>query len=225
MPIEVCLVKAMVFPVVTYKCKHWTLKKAEHQRIDAFKLWCWRRLLRALWTARSSNQSILKEISPEYSSEGLIMKVKLQYFVYLMQRADLLEQILMLGKIEAGGEGTTEDEMLGWHHWLMDMSLSKLRVGDGQGGLACCSPWGHKESDTTERLNNNNSSENFQKSFTIVFLMVNGIRKTISLNFSLEDTPGNHPFPMVTVCTLVLMLRSPWTILSCHPGSSFYFCC
>ena len=90
------------------------------------------------------------------------------------------------------------------------MSLSKLRVGDGQGGLACCSPWGHKESDTTERLNNNNSSENFQKSFTIVFLMVNGIRKTISLNFSLEDTPGNHPFPMVTVCTLVLMLRSLW---------------
>ena len=116
MPIEVCLVKAMVFPVVTYKCKHWTLKKAEHQRIDAFKLWCWRRLLRALWTARRSNQSILKEINPEYSSEGLILKVKLQYFVYLMQRADLLEQILMLGKIEAGGEGTTEDEMLGWHH-------------------------------------------------------------------------------------------------------------
>ena len=116
LPTKVHIIKAIAFPVVMYRCESWTLKKAEHQRIDAFKLWCWRRLSRALWTARRSNQSILKEINPEYSSEGLILKVKLQYFVYLMQRADLLEQILMLGKIEAGGEGTTEDEMLGWHH-------------------------------------------------------------------------------------------------------------
>ena len=85
--------QSYVFPVVTYECKHWTLKKVEHQRTDAFKLWCWRRLLRALWTARRYNQSILKEISPEYSLEGLILKVKLQYFVHLMQRANLLEQI------------------------------------------------------------------------------------------------------------------------------------
>ena len=100
LPTKVCVVKAMVFPVVIYGCESWTIKKAEHQRIDAFKLWCWRRLLRVPWTARKSNQSILKEISPEYSLEGLMLKVKRPYFGYLMQRADSLEKILMLGKIE-----------------------------------------------------------------------------------------------------------------------------
>ena len=97
---KVCLVKAMVFPVVTYGCESWTIKKAEHRRIDALELWCWRRLLRAPWTERRSNQSILKEISPEYSLEGLILKLKLQYFGHLMRRTDLLEKTLMLGKIE-----------------------------------------------------------------------------------------------------------------------------
>ena len=97
---KVCIVKAMVFPVVMYGCESWTMKKAEHQRIDAFKLWCWRRLLRVPWTARRSNQSILKEISPEYVLEGLMLKLKLQYFGYLMRRADSLEETLMLGKIE-----------------------------------------------------------------------------------------------------------------------------
>ena len=97
---KVRLVKAMVFPVVMYGCESWTVKKAEHRRIDAFELWCWRRLLRVLWTARRSNQSILKEISPEYSSEGLMLKLKLQYFGHLLGRADSLERILMLGKIE-----------------------------------------------------------------------------------------------------------------------------
>ena len=97
---KVHLVKAMVFPVVMYGCESWTIKKAEHQRIDAFELWCWRRLLRVPWTARSSNQSILKEISPEYSLEGLMLKLKFQYFGHLMQRTDSLEKILMLGKIE-----------------------------------------------------------------------------------------------------------------------------
>ena len=97
---KVCLVKAMVFPVVIYGCESWTIKKAEHQRIDALELWCWRRLLRVPWIARRSSQSILKEISPEYSLEGLMLKLKLQYFGHLMWRADLLEQILMLGKIE-----------------------------------------------------------------------------------------------------------------------------
>ena len=96
---KVCLVKAIVFPVVMYGCESWTLKKAEHQRIDAFELWCWRRLLRVLWTERRSNQSILKEISPEYSLEGLMLKLKLQYFGHLMRRADSLENTLMLGKI------------------------------------------------------------------------------------------------------------------------------
>ena len=97
---KVCLVKAMVFPVVMYGCESWTIKKAECQRIDAFELWCWRRLLRIPWTARRSNQSILKEISPEYSLEGLMLKLKLQYFGHLMRRTDSFEKTLMLGKTE-----------------------------------------------------------------------------------------------------------------------------
>ena len=102
MPTKVHLVKAMVFLVVMYGCESWTVKKAEHRRIDAFELWCWRRLLRVPWTVRRSNQSILKEISPEYSLEGLILNLKLQYFDHLMRRADSLEKTLMLGKIEGG---------------------------------------------------------------------------------------------------------------------------
>ena len=102
LPTNVHLVKAMVFPVVMYGCEFWTIKKAEHRRIDAFELWCWRRLLRVPWTARRSNQSILKEISPECSLEGLMLKLKLQYFGLLMRRADSFEKTLMLGKIEGG---------------------------------------------------------------------------------------------------------------------------
>ena len=100
LPIKVCLVKAVVFPVVMYGCEIWNIKEAEHQRIDAFELWCWRRLLRVPWTERRSNQSILKEISPEYSLEGQMLKLKLQYFGHLMQRADSFEKTLMLGKTE-----------------------------------------------------------------------------------------------------------------------------
>ena len=100
LPTKICLVKAMVFPVVMYGCESWTIKKAECQRIDAFELWCWRRLLRVLWTARRSNQFILKEINPEYSLEGLMLKLKLQYFGHLMGRTNSLEKTLMLGKIE-----------------------------------------------------------------------------------------------------------------------------
>ena len=102
LPTEVHLVKAIVFPVITYGCESWTIKKAECQRIDAFELWCWRRLLRVPWTARRSNQSILKEISPEYSLEGLMLKLKLQYFGHLIRRTDSFEKTLMLGKIEGG---------------------------------------------------------------------------------------------------------------------------
>ena len=98
--IKACILKAMVLPVVMYRCESWTIKKAEHRRIDAFELWCWRRLLKVLWTARISNQSILKEISTEYSLEGLMLKLKLQYFCHLMRRSDSLEKTLMLGKIE-----------------------------------------------------------------------------------------------------------------------------
>ena len=101
-PKNVCLVKAMVFPVVMYRCESWSIKKAEHRRTDAFELWCWRRLLRVPWTARRSNQSILKEINPEYSLEGLMLKLKLQYFDHLIRRTDSCEKTLMLGKIEGG---------------------------------------------------------------------------------------------------------------------------
>ena len=150
---KVHLVKAMVFPVVTYGCESWTVKKAEHRRIDAFELWCWRRLLRVPCTARRSKQSTLKETSPGRSLEGLMLKPKLQYFGHLMRKKDSLEKNLMLGKIES----RRELQRMRWVNDItdsMDMSWSKTSGdGDGQGGLACCSPWGCKESDVTERLN------------------------------------------------------------------------
>ena len=151
MSTKVRLVKAMVFPVVMYGCKSWTIKKAEHWRIDAFELWYWRRLLRVPWTARRSNQSILKEISPGCSLEGLMLKLKLQYFGHLKWRADSLDAGKDWGQEEMG---TKEDEMVGWHHWLNEHGFGWISgVGDGQGGLACCDSWGHKELDMTERLN------------------------------------------------------------------------
>ena len=128
LPTKVCLVKAMVFPVVMYGCESWTIKKAECQRIDVFELWCWRRLLRVPWTVRRSNQSILKEMSPEYSLEGLMLKLKLQYFAHLMQIADSFEKTLMLGKIEGGRRrGRQRMRRLDGITHSMDMSLSKLQ--------------------------------------------------------------------------------------------------
>ena len=127
LPTKICLVKALFFPVVIYGCESWSIKKAEHRRIDAFELWCWRRLLRVPWTAGRSNQSILKEISPKYSMEGLMLKLKFQYFGHLMWRADSFEKTLMLGKIEGGRRKGRQ-----WMKWwdgitdVMDMSLSKL---------------------------------------------------------------------------------------------------
>ena len=129
LPTKVHLVKAMVFPLVMYGCESWTVKKAERRRIDAFELWCWRRLLRALWTARRSNESILKEISPGISLEGMMLKLKLQYFGHLMRRADSLEKTLMLGGI--GGRRRRGRQRMRWLDGItdsMDLSLSELRA-------------------------------------------------------------------------------------------------
>ena len=144
----------MVFLVVMYGCESWIVKKAEHRRNDVFELWCWRRLLRVPWTARRSSQSILKEISPEYSFKVLILKLKLQYFVHLMWRTDSLEKTLIMGNIEGGRRG--DDRR--WDVWMASPTQwmwvwVNSGVSYGQGGLACYSPWGRKESDTTERLN------------------------------------------------------------------------
>ena len=145
----------MVFPVVMYGCKSWIIKKSECQRMDAFELWCWRRLLRVPWTTRRSNQSILKESNPDYSLEGLMLKLKLQYFGHLMQTADSLEKTDDGKDRRQGKKRAAEDEVDGWHHWLMRHEFEQA-PGDGveEGSLACCSPWGLKESDTTEQLNN-----------------------------------------------------------------------
>ena len=151
---KVHLVKAMVFPVVMYGCESWIIKKAECWRIDAFELWCWRRLLRVSWTARRSNQFNLKEISAEYSLEGLMLKLKLQYFGHLMWRTDSLEKTLMLERLKAGGEGDDR----GWDGWMASPTQwTRVWVNSRswwwQGSLACCSPWGRKESDISEWLN------------------------------------------------------------------------
>ena len=138
-----------------YGCESWTIKKAEHRRIDAFELWCWRRLLRVPWTARRSNQYILKEISPGCSLEGLMLEAETPNLWPPNANSWLIWKDPDAGKDWGQEEkGTTEDEMIGWHHWLNGHGFGWiLGVGDGQGGLACCGSWGHKESDMTERLN------------------------------------------------------------------------
>ena len=156
LPAKVHLVKAMVFPVVTYGCESWTRKKAEHWTIDAFELWCWRILLRVPWTARRSNQSILKDISPVCSLEELMLKLKLQSFGHLMWRADSFEKTLMLGKVE--GRRRRGRQRMRWVNGitdLMEMFLSQLRelVMEREAWHAVCGSWSCKELDTTEQLN------------------------------------------------------------------------
>ena len=152
-PTKVRLVKAMVFPAVLYGRESWTIGKAECQRTDAFELWCWRRLLRVPWTATRANQSILKEISPGCSLEGVMLKLKLHLFGQQMQRVHSFEKTLMLGKIE-GRRRRGQQRMVGCHHWLHGHEFGwSPGVGDGQGGLVCCGSWGHKMSDMTECLN------------------------------------------------------------------------
>ena len=158
LPTKIHLVKATVFPVVMYGCNSGTINKTECWRIDAFKLWRWRRLLRVPWTERRSNQSILKEINSDYSLEGLMLKLKLQYFGHLMWRTDSLEKTQILGKIEGR-------RRRGWQRmrWLDGIRVNghdfeqALGDGEGQGSLACCSPWGCRELDTTKKLNNDNT--------------------------------------------------------------------
>ena len=155
LPTKVRLVKAMVFPAVMYRCESWTVKKAENWKIDAFELWCWRRLLRVPWAARRSNQSILKEISPGCSLEGLMLKLKLQYFGHSScKELTHWKRPWCWEGLGAGGEGDDR----GWDGWMASPTRwtwvwINLGAGNGQGGLACCCLWGHKESDTTEWLN------------------------------------------------------------------------
>ena len=161
LPTKVRLVKAMVFPVVMYGCENCTIKKAERWRIDVFELWCWRRLFRVPWTARRSNQSILKEIIPEYSLKGLKLKLKLQYFRHLLPRIDSLEKTLMLGKID--GRRRSGQQRMRWldgimTQWTWVWASSGIWWWTGKPGI-CCSPWGHKELDTTEWLINSREVE------------------------------------------------------------------
>ena len=197
-----------------YGCESWTIKKAEHQRIDAFELWCWRRLLRVPWTARRSNQSIPKEISPEYSLEGLMLRLKLQYFVHLMRRTDSLEKTLMLGKIEGRRRRRWQKEMVEWHHWLNGHEFEETPgVGDGQGGLACCGPWGCKESGTTEwlkwtEMRTGGHLSYLPTSYTIV-------------------TSFKHPFVIIeNNCYIILQLSSHlWFSLMCMYLCTFVLVC
>ena len=165
LPTKVCIFKAMVFPVVTCGCERWTIKKAERWWTDAFKLWCWRRLLRIPFTARRSNQSFLKEINPEYSLEGLMLKLKLRTFATWWEELTHWKIPWCWERSRAGGKGRTEDEMAGRHYWLSGHEFEPT-PGDseGQGSLACCSPWAAK---SRTRLNKWTTTTLKKKTFSL----------------------------------------------------------
>ena len=170
LPTKVCLVKARVFPVVMNGCDSWTTKKAERWRMDAFELWFWRRLLRVPWPARRPKQSMLKEISPECSLEGLMLKLKFQYFGHMIQRADSLEKSHWYWERRKEEKGMIANEMVGWHHWL-----SRHKSEQTQGnckGLGSFSPWGFKELDKTEWLSNNNMLEGSLQNITFLSIVL-----------------------------------------------------
>ena len=196
----------MVFPVVVYGCESWTIKKSEYWRTDAFELWCWRRLLRVPWTARRSNQSILKEISPEYLLEGLMLK--LQYFGHLIWRTNSFEKTLMLGKIEGSRRrGRQRMRLLDGITDSMDEFEQAPGVGDGQGSLACYSPWGHKELDTTECLNW------FELMGPVVIILV----------FSNVKSPFYLPLSPWSRGSLVSLLFLPLECYHLHIWGCWYF--
>ena len=206
MSTKVHLVKAMVFPVVMYGCVSWTIKKAEHWRINTFGLWCWRRLLRVPCTVRRSNQSILQEISPEHSLERLMLKLKFQYFWPPDAKNWLLGKDPDSWKDWRQEEkGMTEGNMVGWHHWLNGREFEQAPgVGDGEGNLACCSPRGRKESDTTEWLNCYNIDmsyihicllSQFSHVWISVMLWIVAHQAPLPMGFSRQEYWSGLPFP------------------------------
>ena len=215
LPTKICIVKAMVFPVVMYACESWTIKKAEHQIIDAFELWCWKRLLGVPWTARRSNQSILKEISPEYSLEELMLKLKLQYFWPPAVKSWLIGKDPDAG--EAWGQEEkvmTEDKMAWWYHWLNGHEFEQASGdGEGQGSLACCSPWVCKESDVTELLNDNTFGFTVSSLLCIGFSLV-----AMSRDFSLWSPLWFCPGSLLQILATLSSLGSP--PLSPHSSGS-----
>ena len=183
---KVCIVKAMVFPVVVYGCESWIIKKAEHWKIDTSELWCWRRFLRVLWTARRSHQSILKEINPEYSLEGLMLKLKLQSFGHLTH----WKRPWCWERLKAVGEGDAR----GWDVWMASLGHEIEQapgVGDGQGGLVCCSPWGCKQLDKAEQLN-------WTQQNTIIFANWNNFL------FRLMKHHFFHTFKYTNICSYII---------------------
>ena len=220
--------------VVMYGCESWTIKKNEHRRIDAFELWCWRRLLRVPWTARRSNPSILKEINPEYSLEGLMLKLKLQYFGYLMRRSDSLEKTLILGKIE--GRKRRGRQRKRWLDGIidsMDMSLSKFREMVKAGKPVCCSPWGCKELDMIEQLSNSKVLCILSHPYLFLLLFYceplwNLHEASFTLNNLLNTSIRNvfsmlirNAFSMLQRNTVFPVILRTWTLM-CHSETFIY---